>query len=343
MKPRHILCLVVLLVQTSIANAQSDTVKYRLLLSYLNDSTLIRYELGSLGLQKGSSLKYLSFINTSYSDMSGYFQTESFKIDSTTDSISFRRFSTFDSNMYHIAYVGDTAHGSSTMNAMVNAVRSRPSSSFFVVPDTSIFDLTSRIRYIVEVHDSSGAVVARIDTLKCFLLSGSLVYATFPTNGSIRYRSLLDLPHNKSLYITVGRSCTFKGSGSIIGDHFAMEAHNPPALYDYNIVGQSSNTSAPTDHIIPASVHTSLLHSSPISFDQIDNAVVINMDLQRPATILIRILNEAGQEVQSNTKDLGQSQSRTVISTAGLPTGAYFVQITRSREIVATGRFSVLH
>src|SRR2546428_4532878 len=87
--------LVALVSFISKVSANADTVKYRLVSSYLPDSTLIRYELGSVCHIEGGARTYIPFANSYIATINQEWKTNTFSA-SPSDSLTFWRFASFD-------------------------------------------------------------------------------------------------------------------------------------------------------------------------------------------------------------------------------------------------------
>jgi hypothetical protein len=250
--------LIVILLQIFHPNtrlyAQSDTVRYRELNSYLIDSTLIRLEVGSIGFKTAAGVRYLQFQTNSPTTVSNWFATKIISSSASTDSIYFHRWVAYD-NKHLIGWTNtDTAHGSSSWIAFSSSVHARYNDTFFYVsPDTSVFGYSSRIRYIVELADSAtGAALLDLDTIVCFRDAhpsypiNLLYYATSSTNKTNTWRSLAGAPRNHPMYLTVRREVSLPAGSSIASDDFFFEARNGPAYLNHWFLDQAPYASVPS-------------------------------------------------------------------------------------------------
>ncbi len=151
--------------------AQSDTVESRSVTSKIGDSASIRYHLGALCLEQSGVKQFLHFKNTRpSSELPLNYQTRDFTITTGTPTLSMFRFARFD--------------GSS-----------------------SLLNATTTILYIVEICNSTtGAVLARVDTLACYVDDkGALGYTTYPPSNQYPHCNLSTIATGTRVYARLER------------------------------------------------------------------------------------------------------------------------------------------
>ncbi len=151
--------------------AQSDTVESRSVTSKIGDSASIRYHLGALCLEQSGVKQFLHFKNIRpSSELPLNYQTRDFTITTGTPTLSMFRFARFD--------------GSS-----------------------SLLNATTTILYIVEICNSTtGAVLARVDTLACYVDDkGALGYTTYPPSNQYPHCNLSTIATGTTVYARLER------------------------------------------------------------------------------------------------------------------------------------------
>src|ERR1051326_1280023 len=127
MKKTHALSFVLIFVIALLAFAPNsfaadDTVKYRLAQSWLPDSSLIRYELGSICHIQGATRTYLQFSDTS-GTFANLWKSAPFTCRSN-DTLCFFRFASFDNQHQVQVFVDDTSWPpDSSLLAALNLMR----------------------------------------------------------------------------------------------------------------------------------------------------------------------------------------------------------------------------
>ncbi len=204
-----------------------DTVRYRLSESMLPDSTLFRYELGSIAFTHSGAQTFLKFANMTPTTISSFFKTENFTVLSTSDSISFFRFASFDDKHFpQTIFTGDS--GSAAWTTFINSIKSRyDDSAFYVKPSSTYFNTSSTVYYIASLYNASNnSLLLRLDTLACFLWSaGKLGYTCYPPSNDMHLQKLNNVGTNVSVYLTVDR-VTALPSGSSFVDSVNTESSN---------------------------------------------------------------------------------------------------------------------
>jgi hypothetical protein len=345
--------LIVILLQIFHPNtrlyAQSDTVRYRELNSYLIDSTLIRLEVGSIGFKTAAGVRYLQFQTNSPTTVSNWFATKIISSSASTDSIYFHRWVSYDDKHVIDWTSTDTARSSSGWTTLSSSVHSRYIDTFFYVsPDTSVFGYSSRIRYIVELEDSAtGSALLDLDTIVCFRKAhpsrpiNRLVYATSSTNNTNTWRSLAGAPRNHPMYLTVRREVSLPLGSTVASDNFFFEARNGPAYLNHNFLDQVPYASLPS----PTAGHQGVGSKGTkvrAYFDHANDAVVV-VETETHPSCEITVRDLSAKIVARSTHSFSPGSTVATIDVSHLATGVYMVELRDAHKLLISSKMQIIH
>ncbi len=307
------------------AMAQSDTVQARLRFDYLNDSTLVRYEIGSVGLTQADSLRFLHFPCPQSSYSTSFFRTEIFT-STGADTILFDRFASFDDNRGRMSYDGR-------------------------VPDVGTFDANSSILYVLELIDAeSSELIARLDTLKCFLnAEGVMKYQNFPCSYSLRTKvPLTGAISNHSYYLKVETISNLASNGSYVWSEYFPIDHNLPRNRNnwistwadevgYPPFPSPKTTSKNSTPAIQSPITNLLISPNPSSGDY-----TLSFSLSNAQNIRVILTNEFGNAVIDRESTYESGTNKLRLSISKLPSGSYFLRLI-SPEGVVSSNLKLIH
>ncbi len=326
--------LLVSLLSSTLAFASSDTVKYRLVQSWLPDSSMIRYELGSICHYGGGATTYIGFADTFGSNFATTWRSNNFTINGTNDSVSFFRFASFDNQYVVDGLVPDTTTNpmDSALSALINASLSRYiDTGFYIHPAPSSFSATSIILYVVELRNASNdSILENLDTLECFLNdSGRLRYCALGDRQK-RLCSLYGIPNGTNVYLNVERYSSLPQGSHIIADDYVVEGHNNP-------YGDSLHYFAFQDSCKYA--YIALKRSSAQAGSSPDEAIIskpgeITVSSASKSSATLKIFDELGRTVESRSLDLDQGLNAVTLNLNALPQEPLFVEVEQFQDIV---------
>lgn len=357
MKIGKIACIVflALLCNTHSVIAQ-DTVKYRLAESMLPDSTLFRYELGSVSFTHSGTKVYLKFTNASPATLQDFFRTETFTVQSTSDSISFFRFASFDDKFFpNSEFIGDS--GSTEWTAFINAMSRRygGDSAFYVKPSSAYFNNSSTVFYIVSLYNASdNSLLLRLDTLASFLRSdGKLGYTCYPTSNDIHYQQLNSIGTNVSAYISVERV-----SALPIGSYFVDNLHTEstdysatPRLIYSDKLGYSADRhdayALPVVSGISDGEGNTFVPAQELSkkkvFADYHTIQKFTFYSDEPAQASLIIYDSQGRKVMESENVIAIGANTLLTDTANLASGAYSVVVAANSKILFQNSILIVH
>lgn len=349
--------LILPLIASSSRNSygQGDTVKYRLCLSLLGDSTLIRYELGSLGFTHSGTTQYLQFADTLPGTLGAFYRTRNFRVLANSDSISLFRYASFDDKHAPGSFdVTDTNNpsGFDTAKLIQNAsdIASRyVDTEFYVHPNASSFTTGSTIQYIVELRRASDDyVLGRIDTLACFLdAAGKLKYTFYPyVAGNVRIVSLASVSTNTDVYLTVARSTSLPTGSSIVHDDLTNESNNLAAGTQFVYGG---TTYQPGDRGVAAP----LFHSGVASEALVgqrgmlvapgDRILRLSFEAAIGGTATLHIFDASGKLIIQSANTVVAGKNGLILDTSSLPSGEYNIVISSMGTVLLHQKSIVVH
>lgn len=304
-----------------------DTVKYRLVTSYLEDSSLIRYELGCVGHITSGTIKYLVFADTAPTSIATVWQSKNFTVATTHDSIMLCRFASIDNQHEIIDTIGGTTIDTAKLDTFISACKRRYlDTNFYVVPAPSAFNSFSSFLYVVQIRNASdNSLLLNLDSTACFLDdTGHLIWAC-SADKRVRSFSISSIAPGTSVFLTVARTAILPAGASILGDEFTIEATNPPPIYgDSGWLGQEVHWSS-----VPALKPTSI--STPereLSILEYSDAKNIKLSLSLPVgTIRVTLSDASGRILKNIERELPGGDYELPIDCGNLADGCYFITV----------------
>ncbi len=185
--------------------AQSDTVSYRSLRSWLGDSTVIRYELGSLCHSAWGAQEYLHFAidSAKAKTLADWFRTKPFMISGNDDTLTLYR---------HIRHEGPEPYSA---------------------PSTSAYNAMTTVLFILEVRQSkTDQLLQRLDTLASYLdRNGDLRYESFPrSNNTVKSFSLKQIAPRTEVYLTLTRAASLPVGVAAVREELSPQINAYPKI-----------------------------------------------------------------------------------------------------------------
>lgn len=345
-------CMLFLCLLISGVNAQTDTVRYRLLASILSDSSLFRYELGSIGIKTGSSVHYLKFqYDSAITTIGQWFRTTPFSLNGVSDTLSFVQFASFDDKNAPPPFQSE-GFGTSSFDSAIAILKGRYIDTvFYVRPASSAFSSTSTVLYVVELRkQSDGSLISRLDTLACYAdLSGKLVYGILPDTWPFSYSKhvVAGASADTNLYITVSRTAVLPSGASFLSDRWVIEATNPAAVDPSTVTDTAVLVpSSFRRHSPPSPIKSAVPNQSETAAGlQIDNLAQLRLRMTSPQACVasIRIYGLSGELVLENPVQLVSGDNLVLIDASHLSSGTYTVAVEERSKIIYHRMLIVTH
>jgi hypothetical protein len=329
-------------------NAQtSDSIVYRLRWTILRDSTIFKYEIGSIKLIQPGGSKFLDFVNPSGLNPDDFFTSDSFQISSSIDSVSFSRFASFDDKNYLRPTTIDTGDRSA-VQSLGNTYKNRYY-GLNISPDPSYFGSASYMMYVLELRRfDNHNLITILDTLKCYVNgSGQLRFRNYPASLNLRKAALFGTV-GLSAYLYVHIVHSLPTDTAILGYAFQFSGSNQPAEGYYSYENQEGiptkdPTSSPIPFFsgLPTKANTTLL--GVVSPNPSNTILNIHLNGVSKGTILIEIFSEAGAKLKSLQFPAVSAPSDIItIPISDLLSGSYGIALT-SDGITTFDQFQVIH
>lgn len=335
------------------ADAQSDTVEYRLVRSMITDSTRVRFELGSVGFKHASDVRYLRFVDTLPASINTFYRTDTMTVSGSSDSICFFRFASFD-DKNAIGPIPCGEIGSASWDSALTILKHRyVDSNITVSPDTSVFNLSSTIRYDLEIRDASNDTLIRtVDTLICFRAStGELSYATFPSNLNGATIALSGISSGTHIYVTENRYVALPTGVSFIADNFTQNSWNPPyvgphVIDDTTTLGYADKRAyTPPPPVAPATVAIRFAPMGEHRATYTVNSALIKQTFEATSdgATEVQLVNSAGQIVLIATNMVHAGSNTLAIDSRRMPSGTYVLTVSLNGKIISNSRHLIIH
>ncbi len=321
-----------------------DTIVYRLRTTILTDSTMFRYEIGSIQLLQSGGYRFLGFQNPAGLDPDDYWTTDSFYIESDADSVQFARFASFDNKDYIPTVDIDTGNPAA-VDSIYHLFRNHYD-TLNVRPNSSSFGASSSLMYIVELRKNSDhSLLASLDTLKCYLnAAGELRYQNYPSSFNLR-KVWLGANQGVEVYLKVHVLYNLPPTSSILAYTYMSSGGNAPAngFFAYN--NQEGLPSVATYGAAPAaSVGPEFSSKSGITLivpDPAKTQVLFNVYGFGNTTVRLELINSVGAVVISRLIQISRN-GRIILPVGSVPNGTYTLRVSDAQNTAAR-KFQIIH